>query len=146
MTGTYEHSIDAKGRLFIPAKLREELGVSFYLAMGIDELSVSPTSVLPLRAAIRKSIAKMAEIDAALNSESVASMKKNGAVYFGAIGGAGALLAKCIKKAEVVAYEDLGAEAIRRLEVEDLPAVVIIDSRGNNLYEEGRAGYLAMDK
>ena len=76
----------------------------------------------------------------------VTSMKKNGAVYFGAIGGAGALLAKCIKKAEVVAYEDLGAEAIRRLEVEDLPAVVIIDSRGNNLYEEGRAGYLAMDK
>ena len=67
--------------------------------------------------------------------EVIGSMKKNGAVYFGAIGGAGALLAKCIKKAEVIAYEDLGAEAIRRLEVEDLPAVVIIDSEGNNLYE-----------
>lgn len=80
------------------------------------------------------------------SDEVVASMKKNGAVYFGAIGGAGALLAKCIKKAEVVAYEDLGAEAIRRLEVENLPAVVIIDSHGNNLYEEGRARYLAMDK
>ena len=76
--------------------------------------------------------------------EVVASMEKNGAVYFGAIGGAGALLAKCIKKAEIVAYEDLGAEAIRRLEVEDLPAVVIIDSLGNNLYEQGRAEYLAM--
>ena len=76
----------------------------------------------------------------------VDAMKKNGAVYFGAIGGAGALLAKCIKKAEVVAYEDLGAEAIRRLEVEDLPAVVIIDSEGNNLYEQGRAEYLSMDK
>lgn len=76
--------------------------------------------------------------------EVVESMKKNGAVYFGAIGGAGALLAKCIKKAEVVAYEDLGAEAIRRLEVEDLPAVVIIDSEGNNLYEQGRSDYLAM--
>ena len=74
--------------------------------------------------------------------EVVESMKKNGAVYFGAIGGAGALLAKCIKKAEVIAYEDLGAEAIRRLEVEDLPAVVIIDSEGNNLYEQGRADYL----
>ena len=74
--------------------------------------------------------------------EVIESMKKNGAVYFGAIGGAGALLAKCIKKAEVIAYEDLGAEAIRRLEVEDLPAVVIIDSEGNNLYEQGRADYL----
>ena len=80
------------------------------------------------------------------SAEVVESMKKNGAVYFGAIGGAGALLAKCIKKAEVVAYEDLGAEAIRRLEVEDLPAVVIIDSEGNNLYEQGRADYLAMNK
>ena len=78
--------------------------------------------------------------------EVVESMKKNGAVYFGAIGGAGALLAKCIKKAEVVAYEDLGAEAIRRLEVENLPAVVIIDSEGNNLYEQGREQYLAMEK
>lgn len=78
--------------------------------------------------------------------EVVDAMKKNGAVYFGAIGGAGALLAKCIKKAEVVAYEDLGAEAVRRLEVENLPAVVIIDSEGNNLYEQGRAEYLAGKK
>lgn len=77
------------------------------------------------------------------SAEVVESMKKNGAVYFGAIGGAGALLAKCIKKAEVVAYEDLGAEAIRRLEVEDLPVTVIIDSEGTNLYETGRAAYLA---
>ena len=55
-----------------------------------------------------------------------------------AIGGAGALLAKCIKKAELIAYEDLGAEALRKLYVEDMPLVVIIDSEGNNLYEEGR--------
>lgn len=75
--------------------------------------------------------------------EVIEAMKRNGAVYFGAIGGAGALLAKCIKKAEVIAYEDLGAEAVRRLEVEDLPAVVIIDSQGNNLYEQGRSEYLA---
>ncbi len=74
--------------------------------------------------------------------EVVEAMKRNGAVYFGAIGGCGALLAKCIKKAEVVAYEDLGAEAIRRLEVEDLPVVVIIDSQGRNLYEEGRKNYV----
>ena len=80
------------------------------------------------------------------SDEVVESMKKNGAVYFGAIGGAGALLSKCIKKAEVVCYEDLGAEAIRRLEVENLPVVVIIDSQGNNLYKQGREQYLAMEK
>lgn len=76
-------------------------------------------------------------------NEVIAAMKKYGAVYFGAIGGCGALLSKCIKKAEIVAYEDLGAEAIRRLEVEDFPAIVIIDSEGNNLYETGREAYLA---
>ncbi len=75
--------------------------------------------------------------------EVVEAMKKHGAVYFGAIGGCGALLSKCIKKAEVVAYDDLGAEAIRRLEVEDFPAIVVIDTLGNNLYETGRAEYLA---
>ena len=76
------------------------------------------------------------------NAEVIAAMKEYGAVYFGAIGGCGALLSKCIKKAEIVAYEDLGAEAIRKLEVEDFPVVVIIDSEGNNLYETGRAEYL----
>ena len=75
--------------------------------------------------------------------EVVDAMKEHGAVYFGAIGGCGALLGKCIKKAEVIAYDDLGAEAIRRLEVEDFPAIVIIDSLGNNLYETGKAAYLA---
>ncbi|MDU1412042.1 MAG: Fe-S-containing hydro-lyase [Clostridium sp.] len=76
------------------------------------------------------------------SKEVVESMKKNGAVYFGAIGGAAALIGKCVKKAEIVTYEDLGAEAIRRLEVEDLPIVVVIDSEGNNLYEQGREAYL----
>jgi len=76
------------------------------------------------------------------NADVVNAMKEHGAVYFGAIGGCGALLSKCIKKAEIVAYEDLGAEAIRRLEVEDFPVVVIIDSEGNNLYESGRKEYL----
>ena len=74
--------------------------------------------------------------------EVIEAMKEYGAVYFGATGGCGALLSKCIKKAEIVAYEDLGAEAIRRLEVEDFPVTVIIDSEGNNLYETGRAEYL----
>lgn len=61
---------------------------------------------------------------------------RNKAVYFAAVGGAGALLSKKIVKSEVVAYDDLGAEAIRKLEVEDFPAIVVIDSEGNNLYEE----------
>ena len=74
--------------------------------------------------------------------EVVEAMKKYSGVYFGAIGGAGALLAKCIKKAELIAFEDLGAEALRKLYVEDMPLVVIIDSVGNNLYESGRAAYL----
>ena len=77
--------------------------------------------------------------------EVVDAMKEHGAVYFGAIGGCGALLSKCIKSSTVVAYEDLGAEAIRLLEVEDFPVVVVIDSEGNNLYEIGRAEYLASE-
>ena len=76
------------------------------------------------------------------SQEVVDSMIKNGAVYFAAIGGAGALIGKCVKKAEIVTYEDLGSEAIRRLEVEDLPIVVVIDSKGNNLYEQGQNAYL----
>ena len=75
--------------------------------------------------------------------EVVEAMRETGAVYFGAIGGAGALLARCVKASELVCYEDLGAEAVRRLEVEDLPLTVVIDSLGNNLYETGRADYLA---
>ena len=76
------------------------------------------------------------------NTDVVEAMKEHGAVYFGAIGGCGALLGKCVKKSEIVAYPDLGAEAICRWEVEDLPVIVVIDSLGNNLYETGRAAYL----
>lgn len=75
--------------------------------------------------------------------EVIAAMKEHGAVYFGAIGGCGALLSNCIVKAEVVAYDDLGAEAIRRLEVKDFPVTVVIDSQGNNLYESGKRDYLS---
>lgn len=60
---------------------------------------------------------------------------RNKSVYFAAIGGAGALLSKCIKESEVIAYDDLGTEAIRKLRVEDFPVIVVIDSEGNNLYE-----------
>ncbi len=63
------------------------------------------------------------------------AMKEHTAVYFAAVGGAGALLSKCIKAAEVVAYDDLGTEAIRKLTIEELPVIVVIDSQGNNLYE-----------
>ena len=69
------------------------------------------------------------------------AMKKYRAVYFAAIGGAGALISKSIKKSEVIAYEELGAEAIRRLEVEDFPVTVINDVYGGDLYQEGKARY-----
>lgn len=74
--------------------------------------------------------------------EVVAAMKEHGAVYFAATGGCGALLSRCIKKRELIAYEDLGAEAICRLGVENFPVTVVIDSQGNNLYETGRKQYL----
>ncbi|MDI9461625.1 MAG: Fe-S-containing hydro-lyase [Saccharofermentanales bacterium] len=74
--------------------------------------------------------------------EVIEAMKEHGAVYFAAVGGAGALLAERITAAEVIAYEDLGAEALRRLEVRDFPLVVAIDSTGRDLYREGPAAYL----
>ncbi len=69
------------------------------------------------------------------SKEVIDAMVRNGAVYFAAIGGAGALLSKAIVESEVVAYDDLGTEAIRKLRVERFPAIVVIDSQGNNLYE-----------
>jgi fumarate hydratase subunit beta len=77
-----------------------------------------------------------------MRSDSVKeAMKKYKAVYFAATGGAGALLAKRVKKAEIIAYDDLGPEAIRRLEVVDLPVIVVNDVRGNDLYIEGERRY-----
>lgn len=78
----------------------------------------------------------------ARNKEVIDAIIRNNAVYFGAIGGAAALIAKSIVKSEIIAYEDLGAEAIRRMEVKDMPLVVIIDSEGNNLYEIGQQEYI----
>ena len=71
---------------------------------------------------------------------------ENNGIYFGAIGGAGALMSNCIKKCEIIAFDDLGPEAIRRLEVKDMPLVVIIDSYGNDQYILGRNDYLNMSK
>ncbi|RHM60042.1 MULTISPECIES: Fe-S-containing hydro-lyase [Coprobacillaceae] len=70
------------------------------------------------------------------------SIKENHGVYFGAIGGAGAMMNACIEECEIIAFEDLGPEAIRRLKVKDMPLVVVIDSDGQDLYEIGRKQYL----
>lgn len=75
----------------------------------------------------------------------IRTMIEHGAVYFGAVGGTAALISKCIKSQKVVAFEDLGTEAVRILEVIDFPAVVLIDRYGNNLYETGRQKYSAMN-
>ncbi len=75
------------------------------------------------------------------NESVIESMKKNTAVYFAAVGGAGALLSQCIKKSEVIAYDDLGTEAIRKLYVEKLPVITVIDCEGNNLYETAAISY-----
>ena len=69
------------------------------------------------------------------SKEVIDAIVRNQAVYFAAVGGAGAILSKCIKESKVIAYDDLGTEAIRELKVENFPAIVVIDSQGNNLYE-----------
>ena len=74
--------------------------------------------------------------------EVVQAMVEHGAVYFAALGGAGALIARTVRELEVVAYPDLGPEAIHRLVVEDFPAIVAIDCRGRDLYKEGRKPYI----
>ncbi len=71
------------------------------------------------------------------NAEVISSMQEHGAVYLAATGGAAALIAKSIKEAKVIAYNDLGTEAVRRLVVEDFPLICVIDSQGNNLYDRG---------
>ncbi len=79
------------------------------------------------------------------NREVVEAMQKHGCVYFAAIGGAGALLATCIDKLEIIAWEDLGCEALRRITVKEIPVIVAIDVHGHNLYEEGPAAYSCED-
>ena len=80
-------------------------------------------------------------------SEEVAeAVLRNGAVYAAAIGGAAAVIARCVKSAEVIAFPELGAEAVHRLYVEDLPVTIVLDTHGGNLYKEGRAAYLAQVK
>ena len=71
----------------------------------------------------------------------VDAIVRNGACYFAAVGGAGALIARCIKSAQVIAFDELGCESVKRMQVEDLPLTVAIDSRGKDLFREGRAAY-----
>lgn len=80
------------------------------------------------------------------NQAVIDAIVRNGSVYFAAVGGAGALLSKCITSAEVVAYDDLGTEAIRKLTVENFPAIVVIDSEGNNLYETAIKEYRKVEE
>ena len=75
------------------------------------------------------------------NQAVVDAIVRNEACYFAAVGGAGALIARCIQTAEVIAFDDLGCESIKRMEVRDLPLTVAIDSRGNDLFRQGRAEY-----
>lgn len=82
----------------------------------------------------------------ARNQEVIDAIVRNKAVYFGAIGGAAALIGKSIVSSKIIAYEDLGAEAIRKIEVKDMPLVVIIESEGTNLYETGKKEYLNSQK
>lgn len=89
-----------------------------------------------LRLGLRGMIGKGAR-----NQAVAQAMQETGAVYFAAIGGAGALAAACVKEAELVCYEDLGSEAIRRLVVEDMPLTVVLDSLGNDLYRDGPEAY-----
>lgn len=97
----------------------------------MDDLTV-PLLELGLKGMIGKGARNQTVID---------GMKKNRAIYFAAIGGAGALIANSVKESTVIAYDDLGTEAIRRLLVEDFPAIVVIDAEGENLYETERAKY-----
>lgn len=79
------------------------------------------------------------------SQEVLDAIVRNKSVYFAAVGGAGALLSKCIKSSEVIAYEDLGTEAVRKLEVEDFPVIVVADCHGNNLYESAVKEYADSD-
>ena len=115
-----------------PAKPGEVIGAAGPTTSGRMDAYAPRLMEVGLRAMIGKGL-RLPEVKEA--------MKKHKAVYMAAIGGAGALISKCIKSAEVVAYEELGAEALRKLEVEDLPVTVVNDIHGGDLYEEGKAKY-----
>lgn len=111
-------------------------GVPIGSAGPTTSYRMDPYAPMLIERGLKGMIGKGARGDAVIEA-----MKRYRAVYFAATGGAGALISKTIKRAEVVAYEDLGTEAVRKLEVEEFPAIVVCDVRGNDLYREGRLKY-----
>lgn len=129
--------IDLKGQIIYyvgpaPAKPGQVIGSAGPTTSGRMDAFSPRLMEIGLKGMIGKGMRK---------KEVVEAMKKYKAVYFAATGGAGALLAKSIKKAQIVAYEDLGPEAISRLEVENFPVIVVNDTQGNDLYQQGMAQY-----
>ena len=129
--------IDVKGQVIYyvgpaPAKPGQVIGSAGPTTSGRMDAFSPKLIEMGLKGMIGKGMRK---------KEVVEAMKKYKAVYFAATGGAGALLAKAVKKAQVVAYEDLGPEAINRLEVENFPVIVVNDTKGNDLYQEGMQKY-----
>ena len=129
--------VDLKGQVIYyvgpaPAKPGQPIGPAGPTTSGRMDAYSPKLMEIGLKGMIGKGMRK---------KEVVEAMKKYKAVYFAATGGAGALLAKAIKKADVVAYEDLGPEAITRLEVVDFPVIVVNDTQGNDLYQQGMAQY-----
>jgi len=129
--------IDVKGQVIYyvgpaPAKPGQVIGSAGPTTSGRMDAYSPKLIEIGLKGMIGKGMRK---------KEVVEAMKKYKAVYFAATGGAGALLAKAIKKAQVVAYEELGPEAINRLEVENFPVIVVNDTKGNDLYQEGMRKY-----
>lgn len=129
--------IDIKGQVIYyvgpaPAKPGQPIGSAGPTTSGRMDAYSPKLMEMGLKGMIGKGMRKKEVIEA---------MKKYKAVYFAATGGAGALLAKSIKKAEIVAYADLGPEAISRLEVVDFPVTVVNDTKGNDLYDEGMKRY-----
>ena len=132
-----ELPVDLRGQVIYyvgptPAKPGRVIGSAGPTTSGRMDAYAPTLMAYGLRGMIGKGLRSAAVIDA---------IKEHGAVYFGATGGAGALLARCVKECEIVAYEDLGPEAIRRLVVEDLPVIVINDCHGGDLYAEGVKAY-----
>ena len=122
-------------------KLKTPLDSAAARALRAGDMCLLTGELYTARDAAHKRLCAL--LEAGKRSEAVIeAIRACGAVYFGATGGCGALLSQCIKKAEVIAYPDLGPEAVRRLYVENFPVTVIIDSEGNNLYEIGRQNYL----
>jgi fumarate hydratase subunit beta len=129
--------VDLKGQIIYyvgpaPAKPGHAIGSAGPTTSGRMDAYSPKMMEIGLKGMIGKGMRKKEVIEA---------MKKYKAVYLAATGGAGALLAKSVKKAEIVAYEDLGPEAINRLEVVDFPAIVVNDTKGNDLYQQGMAKY-----